>query len=256
MKSLRIVLASMALLLVPAGAGFAQQPLDHFLVYEHDPIPAGYNVRLLGQFESMPIGADLIEQTHFANPTKKEHSGVTYDIYDEWRHLNWYRIVQQDPEPVRHVRYWNQFGDGSVKIQDPVFLLVPAEKLTHPGGSQPPVDADHYKCYEIVSLGNVPPTPVVGLGDQFQYQPNVGVFSPIFFCNPVEKHHDGAVFPIINPDEHLVVYDISPWTFWKGVGTRDQFQSASFEVQRTVWLAVPTKKLSWFVTATPVPTDG
>lgn len=250
------VLAILALL-VPAGTAVAQivPPLDHFLVYEHAPFPAGFNVALRGQFDVASINTNLPQHTHFANPVKKTHSGVTTPIADPWRHLLWYRIVSFTSEPIRTVRYSNQFGDASVRIQNPVFLLVPAEKLSHVGGSQPPTNADHYKCYEVIALGVVPPTPIVTLSDQFQTRPNVGVFSPRYFCVPVRKTHNGVIHGIFNAQEHLVVYDLSPWIFQKGVITRDQFMVSEFATQRAVWLAVPTKKLAWAVTSVADPTS-
>lgn len=249
MKAPRLLwLAVLAVLLAPAGAAQAQAPpLDHFLVYQHPPIPAGFNVRLAGQFDATLIDTQVVEQVRFANPTKKAHGGVTYGIADPWRHLNWYRIFQPVAEPVRQVRYDNQFGLASVRIRGAALLLVPAEKLSHPGGSQPPVGADHYKCYQIVALDSVPPTPIVDLSDQFQTRQGVGVFSPRLFCVPVRKLHNGVIHPIHNPQEHLVVYDISPWPFVKKVFTRDQFLTSPFTVDRAVWLAVPTKKLAWAV---------
>lgn len=237
-----------ALLVVPAGTAFAQAPpLDHFLVYQHAPIPAGFTVRLTGQFDAGPVVTNVADQVRFANPVEKTHGGVTYGIADPWRHYDWYRLLAATSEPVRTVRFRNQFGEASVKIQTPVFLLVPAEKLSHQGGSQPPVGADHYKCYQIVSIGTHPPTPIVGLKDQFQSRPNVGVFSPRLFCVPVEKDHAGQIFPIQNPVEHLVVYDLSPWQFVRDVVTRDQFLVSQFVVERAAWLAVPTYKLAWSV---------
>ncbi len=255
MKAPRLLWLFLAVLLVvPAGTAFAQvPPLDHFLVYQHAPIPAGFTVRLTGQFDTGPVVTNVADQVRFANPVEKTHSGVTYGIADPWRHYNWYRLLGSTSEPVRNVRFRNQFGEAWVKIQTPVFLLVPAEKLSHQGGSQPPVGADHYKCYQIVSIGTHPPTPIVGLKDQFQSRPNVGVFSPRLFCVPVEKDHAGQIFPIQNPVEHLVVYDLSPWIFARDVVTRDQFLTSQFTVDRAAWLAVPTYKLAWTVaSAQPV----
>lgn len=240
-----------ALLVVPVGTTVAQAPppLDHFLVYQHAPIPAGFTVSLTGQFDTGPVVTNVADQVRFANPVQKTHSGVIYGIADPWRHYDWYRLVNVPAEPVRAVRFRNQFGEASVRIQTPVFLLVPAEKLSHPGGSQPPVGADHYKCYQIVAIGSHPPTPIVGLKDQFQSRTNVGVFSPRLFCVPVEKDHAGQIFPIQNPQEHLVVYDLSPWTFTRDVLARDQFLTSQFVVERAAWLAVPTYKLAWAVAA-------
>lgn len=244
-------------LLVPAGAAVAQivPPLDHFLVYEHDPFPAGFNVALFGQFDVNNQQTNLPQHTHFANPVKKTHSGGTFGIADPWRHLVWYRIVSFVAEPIRTVRYRNQFGQASVQIREALYLLVPAEKLSHPGGSQPPTNADHYKCYRIIALNQVPPTPIVTLSDQFQTRSNVGVFSPRLFCVPVRKIHGGSIFPINNPIEHLVVYDLSPWTFEIPVTTRDQFLVSDFKTRRAVWLAVPTEKQAWSVQS-PADPDG
>lgn len=244
-------------LLVPAGGAVAQPtpPLDHFLVYEIDSIGAPFTVRLAGQFDANLINTQLLKQTHFANPVKKEHAGGVSPINDPWRHLNWYLIQQSVAEPVRTVRFRNQFGQASVNIRQPEYLLVPAEKLSHPGGSQPPVNADHYKCYRVVQINLLPPSPIVNLSDQFQTRNNVGVFSPRYFCVPVRKLHNGVFHGIFNPQEHLVIYDLSPWQFNWPVQTRDQFLTVGFAVHRSVWLAVPTEKEAWVVVSPATPDD-
>ncbi len=249
MRMSRLFLLALAVvLLAPAATAHAQfVPLDHFLFYSHAPIPANAGVQLYGQFDSGYINTAVGDQIFHANPVEKTHAGGVFPINDPWRHLTWYRITSQAIAPVRQVRYHNQFGEGSLKIQNAVALLVPAEKLSHPGGSEPPQNADHYKCYRVVSLDTVPPTPIVSLKDQFQFRGNVGVFSPRFFCVPVRKVHNGVVHGIHNFEEHLVIYDLSTWEFPWQVTDPDQFLTTSFVTAKVTYLGVPTFKLSWQV---------
>jgi len=232
-------------LLVPGASLSAQVlPLDHFKVYEVDRVPAPFKVRLTGQFDVGGVDGELREITHFSNPTKKVHATFQVGIADPNRHLDWYVLGQVQPEPVRTIRYRNQFGLQSIDIHLPRFLLVPAQKVSDPG-SQPPKEADHYKCYEVIRVNSVPPLPIVGLGDQFGGQNGVQVFPPRYFCVPVKKEREGfEPVGIFNAIDHLTVYDITPQPINRDIVTRDQFGSWNLHVFRSVWLAVPTEKLA------------
>jgi len=87
----------------------------------------------------------------------------------------------------------------------------------------------------------------VYLEDQFCIEGAVGatVDWPWWFCNPVEKWHEGVVTPILDPDHHLTVYGIHPemeaqhWV----VNVNNQFGTQLLTVYGPVALAVPTQKV-------------
>lgn len=232
-------------LLSTSGATFAQVlPLDHFKVYEVSPVPAPFPVQLTGQFDAAGVPAQLREIDHFANPTKKVHGTVSIGIADENRHLDWYVLDQLLPEPVRTIRYRNQFGLQSIDIHLPRYLLVPAQKLSHPGSTFPE-EADHYKCYEVINVNVVPAIPILGLSDQFGPQTNVQVGRPVYFCVPVRKERPNMEpVGVFNAIDHLTVYDITPRAINREVKARDQFGTWDLKTLRSVWLAVPTEKLA------------
>lgn len=239
-----LLLVLVALLFPSTTASGQVLPLDHFKVYAVDRVPAPFPVQLTGQFDAAGVPAQLREIDHFANPTKKAHGTTSIGIADENRHLVWYVLDQLLPEPVRTIRYRNQFGLQSIDIHLPRYLLVPAQKLSHPGSTFP-VEADHYKCYEVIRINVVPAIPILSLSDQFGPQDNVQVGRPVYFCLPVRKERPNMVpVEIFNPIDHLTVYDITPQAIARDVVARDQFGTWELQVRRSVWLAVPTEKLA------------
>lgn len=239
-----LMLVALALLVPSATVSGQVLPLDHFKVYAVDPVPVDFKVRLTGQFDAAGVDAQLREINHFSNPTKKVHGANVIGIADPNRHLDWYVLDQIQPEPVRTIRYKNQFGLQSIDIHNPRFLLVPAQKVSDPG-SVFPQEADHYKCYEVVLVNVFVPPPLIGLSDQFGPQAGVQVLRPRYFCVPVKKERDGfEPVGIFNPVDHLTVYDITPQAINRLIVTRDQFGERELHVFRSVWLAVPTEKLA------------
>ncbi len=170
------------------------------------------------------------------------HPGSQTEIKEPNGHLNWYVLDQEDPEPQRTIRFRNQFGQHSVIIQNPKFLLVPAQK-TSDAGSQFPESLDHYKCYEVIEIETIPNLPSVGLSDQFVSGHKVQVGAPRFFCLPVKKEVPGApTTDIINEENHLAIYDLPPERLVWQIRTRDQFRERPLVVQGSVMLAVPSEK--------------
>jgi hypothetical protein len=216
--------------------------LDHFKVYEVEKVEVDFRVRLTDQLDTAPKESNLEALSHFANPSRKVHAGDQVGVKNPNRHLNWYALTQQQPEPRRTIRYLNQFGQHSVDIQDPRFLLVPAQK-TSDDGSVFPKSLDHYKCYEVIEVNTAPAPPVVTLGDQFGSEQNVQVGKPRYFCLPVMKEREGErPHEIVNADDHLAVYDIPPEAHQLEIKVRDQFDERALKVIRSVLLAVPTEK--------------
>ena len=232
-----------ACLVLASGTG-CRTTHDHFKVYDVRDLEAQQvPVRLTDQFDREPKSNQVMALTHFANPVAKTPRGERRArIQNPNAHLSWYRLRQRQSEPRRTVRFKNQFGQHSVDITEPRYLLVPAEKTSDPE-SQFPRKLDHYKCYEIVRVNVFPDTPTVRLEDQFGIQDSVRVEEPVFFCNPVLKEREGeAPRPIQDKDNHLAVYPITRERTEQQLSFRDQFQEEQLVATESVWLAVPTEK--------------
>ncbi|MGH7751846.1 MAG: DUF7450 family protein [Gemmatimonadales bacterium] len=230
-------------LFVVLALGFAAYAasLEHFAVYEVQGVSVGFGVLLRDQLGPAKQ-AKVLRLTHFANPTRKVHGQVSVGVNQPNHHLSWYAIRQVQLEPRRTVRFKNQFGQHSVDIQTPRFLLVPAQKTSHAGSSFPR-GLDHYKCYKVIRVNTAPPLPVIKMGDQFGSQQNVRVGRPVLFCPPVRKARPGAVSqPIFNRVDHLAVYPVTPQPRSLPIKIRDQFGQRQLNVVRKVLLAVPTQK--------------
>ena len=209
--------------------------LDHFLVYRVNPAQLNIEVRLRGQFDPDFLPARLTGRDRFLNPVEKNGE----PILNRFAHLNWYRI-QAPPEPVRTLSIFNQFGQQVLVIGDPVALLAPAEKVEP--GSEFPKGLDHYKVYRVLDGESV--MWQVGLADQFGQHGNLAGF-PIYFAVPVEKVHNGQFFPINNPKDHIVFYQLNPWPHNSARPTIDQFGQHPVQTTHAVHLGVPTDKLAW-----------
>lgn len=241
MRSRGLPLSSMAvaLILVLPACAWA---LDHFKVYEVEKVAVDFKVRLSDQLRLPLHDAKLEAITMFANATRKVHGANKVGISDANAHFTWYVLNQPQVEPRRTIRFRNQFGQHSVDIKTPRFLLVPAQKTSH-AGSEFPKTLDHYKCYEVIKLNTVPPPPMVALQDQFGPKPQVQVGKPRYFCTPVRKVRDGhPAVGIKNAKDHLAVYDLPAQPHAAAIKTRDQFGNRALKVIRAVLLAVPTEK--------------
>ena len=79
----------------------------------------------------------------------------------------------------------------------------------------------------------------------------------LYFCNPVEKVHEGVVTPILDPDHHLTLYEIyhqqepGQWL----VEVNNQFGRQQLLVQGPIQLAVPTQKVEPWYHEPPVGLD-
>jgi len=143
-------------------------------------------------------------------------------------------ITAPDPPPPGWVRQVTDAEEFAETVCEKLKAVLPAI-------------LDHFKCYEVEELGCPPPGEMVELQDQF-VTINATVEGPEFFCNPVEKVHDGVLTPISNPDHHLTVYNINNITTgsqpqtWQ-VEVDNQFGTQVLNVSDPVMLAVPTWKL-------------
>jgi len=100
---------------------------------------------------------------------------------------------------------------------------------------------DHFKGYWVEQGTSV--NVDVELEDQFG-SVEATVTDPVWFCNPVEKTHDGEVTEIESPDHHLTVYsldheeELQKWV----VDVDNQFGEQDLKVSGPVGLVVPTQK--------------
>ena len=178
------------------------------------------------------------EPNFFAPATDKNAEGIR----DKDAHLAWYSIEPVDPEHARTVVIYNQFGDQKYRIGSPTGLLVPAHKKRHDDFGR----VGHYKVYPVI-YGELDDRGV-RLRNQFEDDwHSVEVQYPYAFAVPVEKRGDGHEGPILDRDTHLMIYGITPHSHQGEVGARDQFHKDGYGMRlyRSVFLAVPTKKIEW-----------
>jgi uncharacterized repeat protein (TIGR02543 family) len=78
-----------------------------------------------------------------------------------------------------------------------------------------------------------------------------------YFCNPVEKEHNGVLTPISSPDHHFTAYglaygeELQEWS----VAVDNQFGTQQLTVRGPVGLAVPTQKVEPWYHEPPVGLD-
>ena len=224
----------------PAEAPKAVSPfiLDHYKVYNIVPSGRGFEVWLRGQFDGYVWDYTRVHRySKFLNPADKNNEGMN----NKHAHLNWYDIQQEELEPIRSITVSNQFGIQRFRIDQPVALLVPAEK--EEAGSQFPDNLDHYKVYKILVNAEVF-TANVTIKDQFGTEENTA-YQAAYFAVPVEKRHDEAYYQIINPDDHLVFYQLDPKLWDESRATKDQFGVSQMKTRYSELLGVPSRKLGW-----------
>jgi hypothetical protein len=229
---------TLALLFVAVPAS-AQLPgpfvIDHYYVYALNvPITGVFPMRLTDQFGTADGVAEILER--FAIPVDKNGEG----ILDPSLHYTWWRISGDLASPIPLVAVENQFGAHTLNVGNAAYLLNPA--LKNPlVGEQFPLGKDHYKCYDVTGDPLAIP---VSLSHQFGTE-ITDVFMPHYLCNPVEKGlPDNTVYPIVNPDDHLVCYQIQPGVPISGivVGVLDQFVDVTVEPIQPELICVPSTK--------------
>ena len=135
----------------------------------------------------------------------------------------------------------NQFGEMSLIVKDPEYLLAPASKNQSPQSPNPPgIVPDHFKCYQVE--GGAPPFGVI-LTDQFGTY-SAAIIKPVYLCNPVEKElQNGSIFFISKPNEHLVCYEINiPAPPGITLDFQDQFATETINLVHIPFLCVPSEK--------------
>jgi hypothetical protein len=159
---------------------------------------------------------------HFQNPARKEHQGRIFEITRPELHYTWWEI-EPIPSPRPMVSVENQFGPQTLDVFESRFLWNPARK-NEPG---PPPPANHYKCYACAeSAPGFQAVPPIFLQDQFQAR-QVFVSGPRFLCNPVAKRTaEGLIYPIVDAEQHYVVYELDPGPALFTAVVTDQFVPA------------------------------
>ena len=216
-------------------------PLDHFTCYWVDsatPPDIWENVTLEDQFGA--FNATVEYATVFGNPAEKQHGQNVTPIWNPDHHFTVYFISLYEGDYVnRSVEVQNQFGTQELTVYGPVALAVPTQKVA-PGDHKPPLCLDHYLLYAATGTSV---DGSVNLTDQFGYEPEVEVYAPIYFANPVQKTHDGNVTEIVNPDVHVVIYSIYGGYFQETVQVVNQFGAQALNVSGPYYLAVPSQKI-------------
>ena len=221
---------------------------DHFRSYKIDPGTEPYIgeiVQLQDQFLAAPLDALVEWGMGFCNPAGKYHADFESPIWHWEYHLMVYSLDYEAPAQVYEVTVDNQFGEGQVLyVYGPVALAVPTHKLW-PDDYGPPEGLDHFLLYLVIDYTIVPDVPVE-LWDQFNWEPEVWVYDPVYFANPVQKTH-GEVTEIENPEWHMVFYNApgAPLDPPQYVETFNQFGPHGFTVTWPDSLGVPSQKIAW-----------
>ncbi len=226
--------------------------LDHFLLYR---VIDGQDVQEVVDLEDQWHKESEVEvhrPVYFANPAGKISPYIDWDpsmpliIQNPDDHLVFYEIVGGVYQG--NVLIENQFHQQeTLSVSNAELLAVSSQKISFE--QVEPLALDHFTCYWIAEEASPMQHGVVGLKDQFvDIEAELGW--PLYFCNPVEKVHEGVVTPILNPDHHLTIYEIyyqQEPQHWQ-VEVSNQFWTwgwASWPmiVRGPVALAVPTQKM-------------
>jgi hypothetical protein len=125
--------------------------------------------------------------------------------------------------------------------------VTAASAAAHPAHPAITYTTDHQLCYFIKTVGpglKIPPAGSVTLVNQFsKFQPTIN--PPTIHCNPVEKIlPDGQVFPITNPNAHLLCFPITVASTQPTpmVSVSNQFGTAVLQLAQPNLLCLPTWK--------------
>ena len=100
---------------------------------------------------------------------------------------------------------------------------------------------DHYLLYAVIESPPMAPVDVV-LNDQFEVEPDAQVLAPRFLANPVKKTHGDEVTDILDPDTHLLFYEITMEEISVNVEAKNQFGDQDLVAYESAFLAVPSEK--------------
>jgi hypothetical protein len=207
--------------LVPVGTSAGA---DHYVCYAatdltaNDPAP----VLLRDEFESGQFNPGKADR--LCSPARKNDE----PIHDTATYLTRYPVTGSPPTP-KTVLITNQFGQFTVEVTGPRFLLVPTSR-DDPNPPDPQASGfEHYKCYTF----NKTPT----VGDQFR----VGTIGVVAWslCNPAQKNDES----VRDPNRHLLCYQISgPAPTPNEVDTINQFGTQRLRLGIQRHFCVPSVK--------------
>jgi hypothetical protein len=216
--------------------------LSHFKCYTVKAKGPFAKVFLTDQFGA--TDAVVRKPELLCNPADKEFAGVVTPRQNPEAHLKCYDI-RDTTKPIkdRRVEVKNQFGSQILAVDGAERLCVPSSKSLTGTPGPPPTTLNHFKCYRVKEVTSLGPK-LVALTDQFDKE-SVVVRAAEQLCNPVQKEHAGAVFPILptTGPAHLTCYDIrSTKLKLRNVLVRNQFGLEEVRVERTELLCVPSDK--------------
>ena len=217
-------------------------PLDHGTLYAVEYLTAPVIDELVTLEDQFGVTRAWVrEAVAFLNPTEKVHGEFDTPIHNPDHHLTVYYIELEFGEDYRtwNVEVENQFGHQYLTVTGPVALAVPTQKEDH----EPPVHLDHYLIYYVTEGPSI--DEYVYLQDQFGDHPEVLVYEPMLFANPVKKTHGDTVTEIFYPDDHAVIYTTSVGPYEKSLRVANQFGDQDLDVLGPVGLAVPSQKLDF-----------
>jgi len=216
-----------------------QPPLDHFKCYAVGEVaPVEEDVCLEDQFGTFnaTVGGAFL----FGNPADKLHGYYSANISNPDNHLTAYNLTCEGEPREWIVEIYNQFGYQQMTVSGPVGLVAPTEEY----GQGPPSSLDHFLLYEVIRGSSV--DELVGLNDEWGQEPDVPVYKPVFFANPVRKTHGGNITEIGSPEGHLVFYAIDGGaSSHPDLRVANQFGAQTLDVEYPICLAVPSEKIYW-----------
>jgi hypothetical protein len=160
---------------------------------------------------------------------------------DEDAYLNWYKITQPPAEARRIVSVRDPLQGNEtyqLTIENATFFLAAAQRITSGPPSKLPDGLNQFKAYKIVGDHQA--------GQQVKLSGTYGAehrtaSKAIFLCVPVAEAHHDEHFPVKDPQNYMLVYELLPEKHNERVTTLDQFGMNTLETQNSQWLCVPVR---------------
>jgi hypothetical protein len=242
--------AVLVFLLSAAHSASAQQPAvpdsTHYWSWSlQGPYPIPDQVMFHDQFFPGYMPLQNLFLRRVLNPVIKYRGTEVTPVPNPMLHYTWYDVQPHYPVNQRVVLF-DQFYPGgyAVNVDSLAFLLSPASKDPHqpPPPPPPPGAANHYACYHITPqpIANA----VVGLKDEFRFDPQVPIYEADFLCTPCWKLHNSVQWPTHDDITHLVLYRVIDPFPTVNAFVVDQFVNLPFPLMQTdtEYLAVPAVK--------------
>ena len=196
-----------------------------------------HDVTIQGRFDAARTVTDLKGPEFFSQPVGMQEKRPQ----DRDSCLNWYRITNAKSAPKRVLSLRDHLhGSNSYQLRlgSAEFLLSPARRLTSGSPSEASDRLSYFKAYRIIEAPQVDRQ--VELNDSFGPSGRQVVRAALL-CIPVEQWHHHEHFPIQNPKDCLVVYELQPHKHDAKTSTLDQFGLNELNIESCVWLSVPAQ---------------